>query len=179
MYHTIIIVGNVGRDPEMRYTPAGQAVTSFSVATNRNYTNSAGGAGKGNHLVPRIRLGQTGRDLQPVPAQGQQGAHRRAPDPRPQHRRTAHLEPHGWHPECLVRDLCFHRPLPHQQVRGRRHSPCGRSAGSWRRRRHPVLNGNGPPARATPRAAALPAIGSGAGPPARLCQFGAHLAFSG
>ena len=42
MYHTIIIVGNVGRDPEMRYTPAGQAVTSFSVATNRNYTNSAG-----------------------------------------------------------------------------------------------------------------------------------------
>jgi single-strand DNA-binding protein len=42
MYHTIIIVGNVGKDPEMRYTPAGQAVTSFSVATNRNYTNSAG-----------------------------------------------------------------------------------------------------------------------------------------
>ena len=37
MFHTIIIVGNVGRDPEMRYTPAGQAVTSFSVATSRNY----------------------------------------------------------------------------------------------------------------------------------------------
>jgi len=33
MYQTIIIVGNVGRDPEMRYTPTGQAVTSFSVAT--------------------------------------------------------------------------------------------------------------------------------------------------
>jgi single-strand DNA-binding protein len=42
MYHTIIIVGNVGRDPEMRYTPSGQAVTSFSVATSRNYTNSSG-----------------------------------------------------------------------------------------------------------------------------------------
>src|SRR5450759_5866913 len=40
MYQTIIIVGNVGRDPEMRYTPSGQAVTSFSVATNRQYTNS-------------------------------------------------------------------------------------------------------------------------------------------
>lgn len=38
MYHTIIIVGNVGRDAEMRYTPSGQAVTSFSVATNRTYT---------------------------------------------------------------------------------------------------------------------------------------------
>ncbi len=40
MYQTIIIVGNVGRDPEMRYTPSGQAVTSFSVATNRQYTNN-------------------------------------------------------------------------------------------------------------------------------------------
>lgn len=40
MYHTIIIVGNVGRDAEMRYTPSGQAVTSFSVATNRKYSTS-------------------------------------------------------------------------------------------------------------------------------------------
>lgn len=37
MFHTIIIVGNVGRDPEMRYTPSGAAVTSFNVATNRTY----------------------------------------------------------------------------------------------------------------------------------------------
>lgn len=42
MYHTVIIVGNVGKDPEMRYTPSGQAVTSFSVATNRQYTASNG-----------------------------------------------------------------------------------------------------------------------------------------
>ena len=42
MYHTIIIVGNLGRDPEMRYTPSGQAVTNFSVATNRQYTASNG-----------------------------------------------------------------------------------------------------------------------------------------
>ena len=42
MYHTLIIAGNVGRDPEMRYTPSGQAVTSFSVATNRQYTGSNG-----------------------------------------------------------------------------------------------------------------------------------------
>jgi single-strand DNA-binding protein len=42
MFHTIIIVGNLGRDPEMRYTPSGQAVTSFSVATNRTYTGSNG-----------------------------------------------------------------------------------------------------------------------------------------
>jgi single-strand DNA-binding protein len=42
MYHTVIIVGNLGRDPEMRYTPSGQAVTNFSVATNRQYTASSG-----------------------------------------------------------------------------------------------------------------------------------------
>jgi single-strand DNA-binding protein len=42
MWHTIIIVGNLGRDPEMRYTPSGQAVTSFSVATSRQYTASNG-----------------------------------------------------------------------------------------------------------------------------------------
>jgi len=42
MFHTLIIVGNVGRDPEMRYTPSGQAVTSFPVASNRTYTASNG-----------------------------------------------------------------------------------------------------------------------------------------
>jgi len=42
MYHTIIIAGNLGKDPEMRYTPSGQAVTSFSVATSRQYTSGNG-----------------------------------------------------------------------------------------------------------------------------------------
>ena len=42
MYQSLTIVGNVGKDPEMRYTPTGQAVTSFSVATNRQYTGSNG-----------------------------------------------------------------------------------------------------------------------------------------
>src|SRR3990172_6087309 len=42
MYHTIIIVGNLGKDPEMRYTPSGQAVTSFSVATSRQYPGQNG-----------------------------------------------------------------------------------------------------------------------------------------
>ncbi len=38
----IIVIGNLGRDPEMRYTPNGQSVTSFSVASNRKYTTSSG-----------------------------------------------------------------------------------------------------------------------------------------
>jgi single-strand DNA-binding protein len=41
-YHTVILVGNLGRDPEMRYTPAGQAVTNFSIAVNDDYTNNNG-----------------------------------------------------------------------------------------------------------------------------------------
>jgi single-strand DNA-binding protein len=42
MYQQIIIVGNLGKDPEMRYTPSGTPVTSLSVATNRKYTSSDG-----------------------------------------------------------------------------------------------------------------------------------------
>lgn len=42
MYQKLIFVGNLGRDPEMRYTPSGQAVTNFSVAVNRRYTGSDG-----------------------------------------------------------------------------------------------------------------------------------------
>jgi single-strand DNA-binding protein len=43
MYHKIIIVGYLGRDPEMRYTPDGTPVTNFSVATSRRW-NSADGS---------------------------------------------------------------------------------------------------------------------------------------
>ena len=39
MYQNVTIVGNVGRDPEMRYTAEGVGVCSFSVAVNRRWTN--------------------------------------------------------------------------------------------------------------------------------------------
>ena len=42
MYHKIIIVGNLGRDPEMRYTSDGTPVTNFSMATNRKWTRQDG-----------------------------------------------------------------------------------------------------------------------------------------
>ncbi len=41
-YQTIIIAGHLGRDPEMRFTPAGQAVTNFNLAANRQYSDSNG-----------------------------------------------------------------------------------------------------------------------------------------
>lgn len=42
MYQKLIIVGSLGKEPEMRYSPAGKPVTSFNVATNRNYTDDNG-----------------------------------------------------------------------------------------------------------------------------------------
>lgn len=42
MFHTIIIVGNLGNEPEMRYIASGQAVTKISVASSRSYRNSDG-----------------------------------------------------------------------------------------------------------------------------------------
>ncbi len=38
----IIIIGHLGRDPEMRYSPSGQPMTNFSVASSRRYTTAAG-----------------------------------------------------------------------------------------------------------------------------------------
>ena len=42
MYQKLVLVGNLGNDPEMRYTPSGQAVTNLSMATNRQYTSNSG-----------------------------------------------------------------------------------------------------------------------------------------
>jgi single-strand DNA-binding protein len=38
----VMIIGNLGRDPEMRYTPSGRPVTTFSVATSRSWNTSEG-----------------------------------------------------------------------------------------------------------------------------------------
>ena len=42
MYQQITIVGNLGRDPEMRYTASGVPVTSFSVAVSKRWTSQDG-----------------------------------------------------------------------------------------------------------------------------------------
>ena len=38
----VMIIGRLGRDPEMRYTPSGRPVTSFSLASSRSWTTSDG-----------------------------------------------------------------------------------------------------------------------------------------
>ncbi len=46
MFQQVIIVGNLGRDPELRHTPDGKPVTNLSVATNRKWTNADGTPGE-------------------------------------------------------------------------------------------------------------------------------------
>lgn len=38
----VIIVGNLGKDPELRHTPQGQAVCNFSIATSESWTDKGG-----------------------------------------------------------------------------------------------------------------------------------------
>ena len=42
MYNRVILAGNLGRDPEMRYTPSGQAVVNLSIATNEKWKDRDG-----------------------------------------------------------------------------------------------------------------------------------------
>jgi single-strand DNA-binding protein len=55
-----MIIGNLGRDPEMRYTPSGQAVTQFTVATNRNYRDQQGEWQKETEWFRVVVWGQQG-----------------------------------------------------------------------------------------------------------------------
>ncbi|HVP31111.1 MAG TPA: single-stranded DNA-binding protein [Myxococcota bacterium] len=38
----VILIGNLGRDPELRYTPSGQPVANFTLATSDNFTSKSG-----------------------------------------------------------------------------------------------------------------------------------------
>jgi len=41
-YNRVILIGNLTRDPELRYTPKGTAIAKIGVAVNRVWTNEAG-----------------------------------------------------------------------------------------------------------------------------------------
>lgn len=41
-YNRVILIGNLTRDPELRYTPSNTAVTDFGLAVNRNYQDGDG-----------------------------------------------------------------------------------------------------------------------------------------
>ena len=57
MYQKLVIVGRLGRDPEMRYMPDGTAVTNLNVATDRRWTDKSTGQQTGS---PRVYTRQDG-----------------------------------------------------------------------------------------------------------------------
>ena len=63
MYQQITLVGNLGGEPEMRYTPAGKPVTNFSVATSPLVDRSGRATQRTHNLVSRRGLGTAGRNV--------------------------------------------------------------------------------------------------------------------
>ena len=62
MYQKLIITGNLGNDPEMRYMPDGRAVSNFSVASNRRWTDRA--TGQPQEEVTWFRVSVWGRQAE-------------------------------------------------------------------------------------------------------------------
>jgi single-strand DNA-binding protein len=62
MYQKLIVVGRLGRDPEMRYLPDGTAVTNFSIATGRTWTDSR--TGEQREETTWIRVSVWGRQAE-------------------------------------------------------------------------------------------------------------------
>lgn len=62
MYQKLIIVGNLGSDPEMKYMPDGQAVTNLSVACNRRWNDRV--TGQQQEEVTWFRVSVWGRQAE-------------------------------------------------------------------------------------------------------------------
>ncbi len=56
----VILLGNLGRDPELRYTPGGQAVANFTLATNERYTTKDGEKQERTEWHRIVAWGRTG-----------------------------------------------------------------------------------------------------------------------
>ncbi|GIW08404.1 MAG: hypothetical protein KatS3mg060_3209 [Dehalococcoidia bacterium] len=66
----VMIIGNLGKDPELRYTTAGKPVATFNVAVNRPATSVDGERREENRMVSGRHLQQARRAVRPAPLQG-------------------------------------------------------------------------------------------------------------
>jgi len=62
-FNKIILVGHLGRDPELRYTPSGTAVCDFSIATSERRRGRDGG-GEGDEVTTWFRVSMWGRQAE-------------------------------------------------------------------------------------------------------------------
>ena len=86
----VILVGNLGRDAELRYTPGGAAVAKFSMATTEVWNDKAGQRQERTEWHNIDLWGKTGRIADRVPDQGQAGLRRGPPADRRVHRQGRH-----------------------------------------------------------------------------------------
>ena len=56
----VILIGNLGRDPELRYTPGGQAVANFTLATNERFSSKDGEKQERTEWHRIVAWGRTG-----------------------------------------------------------------------------------------------------------------------
>jgi len=64
------ILGNLTRDPEMRFTPNGQAVANFTVATNRRWKNTDGSDGEATEYHDVVVWGKAAENTTPMLKKG-------------------------------------------------------------------------------------------------------------
>ena len=64
------ILGNLTRDPEMRFTPNGQAVSNFAVATNRRWKNQDGTDGEATEYHDVVIWGKMAENVSPMMKKG-------------------------------------------------------------------------------------------------------------
>jgi single-strand DNA-binding protein len=67
-----MIIGHLGRDPEMRYTPSGRPVTTFSVATTRNWNTADGERRQGTEWFNVVAWGSLAEICKEHLVKGQQ-----------------------------------------------------------------------------------------------------------
>ena len=68
----VILVGNLGRDAEVRYTPGGAPVASFSIATTENWTSKDGEKHEQTEWHRIVLWGKSAESLQPYLTKGKQ-----------------------------------------------------------------------------------------------------------
>ena len=67
MVNKVILIGNLGRDPEVRSTPSGQTVASFSLATNRKWRDREGNRQEQTEWHNIVVWGTAGRGRRTIP----------------------------------------------------------------------------------------------------------------
>ena len=71
-FNKVILMGNLTADPEVRTTPSGQSVTSFSLAVNRTFRGSDGNRREETSFINCTAWGNTGETIAKYVGKGRQ-----------------------------------------------------------------------------------------------------------